>query len=227
VHILERWRVTLAKRGLSNRTINHSVKAVQNVLGTAVRWQIIPAHPAPARDLRQLKVDEREPRILTSDEEHRLMLAACPGLCSLIIVALHTGLRRGELARLRWDQVDLVRQELTITTELSKSRKRWVIPLNRTAYSELWALQQQRPRGPFVFGIRKPWEAFTNVARKVGLPDVTLHTLRHTFATRSLEAGVDLRTVQLWLGHSSVKVTEGYVHPSNRHSHFAIRLLDV
>jgi hypothetical protein len=71
------------------------------------------------------------------------------------------------------------------------------------------------------FAGTNPW-----VGHRAGLTGVTPDTLRHTFATRAVERGVDLRTVQQWLGHRDLTTTQRYLHPSRAHEHRMIGLLD-
>jgi integrase len=143
-------------------------------------------------------------------------------LTPLVTVALHTGLRRGELFGLRWQDVDLTRAMLTVRGYGAKSGQTRHIPLNTTAVDTLktWRSGRSKPAvdAPLVFpgaddgaleDIKKAWAGLMKAA---ALTDFRFHDLRHTFASKLVMAGVDLNTVRELLGHSDIKMTLRYAH---------------
>jgi len=139
----------------------------------------------------------------------------------LVLLALNTGLRRGELLGLTWSAVNLGGKMLTVTAETAKSGHTRRVPLNTEAFAVLsaWYERQGRPRGEaLVFAGRNgermkridtAWESLVKAA---GLEDFRLHDCRHHFASKLVQAGIDLYTVKALLGHSEITMTERYSH---------------
>ncbi len=190
----------------------------------------------PARQIRPLKNSkERKPRGLTG-EEIRILLDAAEkekqlflGMAyPVILTYLHTGMRRGELLNLEWQDVDIPARRITIQPAaekngyMTKTGKARVVGISRTLESILECLERS---GRYVFGGDKPFispdgitRSFRRLKNKAGLsPAITLHSLRHTYATHLMESGVNPRIVQERLGHRLFSTTWKYSHvlPSN------------
>jgi site-specific recombinase XerD len=139
----------------------------------------------------------------------------------LVLVALNTGLRRGELLGLKWGAVNFSAKLLTVVAENAKSGHTRRVPLNTEALSVLtaWYGRQGRPNsdalvfpgstGERMTRIDTSWRSLMKVA---GLKNFRLHDCRHHFASRLVQAGVDLYTVKELLGHSEIAMTERYSH---------------
>lgn len=139
-------------------------------------------------------------------------------LMPLVLVAMNTGLRRGELFGLSWADVNLPGKLLTVTAGNAKSRKARHIPLNAEAADVLRRWKRQGPKSDLVFpgagggrmtNINKSWAGLTTEAE---LPAFRFHDLRHHFASRLVMAGVDLNTVRELLGHADIAMTLRYAH---------------
>lgn len=139
-------------------------------------------------------------------------------LMPMILVAMNTGLRRGELFALRWADVNLVGKLLTVTAATAKSQKTRHVPLNAEALDVLKRWHEQSSGDGLVFpspgggrfdNIQSSWEALTTAAQ---LADFRFHDLRHDFASKLVMAGVDLNTVRELLGHGDIKMTLRYAH---------------
>ena len=140
----------------------------------------------------------------------------------MVLVAMNTGLRFGELSRMRWTDLSLVDAPMiTIQAAYAKTSKSRHIPLNATAKASLkaWKSQQEDTSG-FVFAnreghriksVRNGWKAILSAAK---IKDFKWHDLRHHFASKLVVAGVDLNTVRELLGHSSLDMTLRYAHLS-------------
>lgn len=138
-------------------------------------------------------------------------------LTPVVLLALNTGLRRGELLGLTWRDVDLVAGRLTVRGAGTKSGRTRYVPLNGEARAVLKEWQEQAT-GDLVFpgddgekmaDLKTAW---TKVAETAGLKDFRFHDLRHTFASKLVQAGVDLNTVRELLGHSDFALTLRYAH---------------
>lgn len=136
----------------------------------------------------------------------------------LVLLALNTGLRRGELFSLEWRDIDFFHNRLTVRAAAAKGAKPRHIPLNTKARDLLKQWKKQTGGGTFVFpgkegkrldNISSSWGKLSNDAE---LDDFTFHDLRHDFATKTLKAGCDIVTLSKLLGHASLKMTLRYSH---------------
>lgn len=172
------------------------------------------------------------PVVLSQDEVTRLIDAALTPVHRIVLMTLYgTGLRRAELTRLQVTDIDTERMVIHVLG--GKGRKDRDVMLSRKlldALRDYWRGLKHKPRTWLFAGGRwhsrteQPmsdkvvWYACEQAARRAGIDKpVHPHTLRHSFATHLLEAGVDLRTIQLLLGHSDLKATTVYLHLSHRH----------
>jgi site-specific recombinase XerD len=182
----------------------------------------------PARQVRHRLENNARIRFLSPEEETPLRAAieaACPERIAELDVALHTGLRLSEQYRLRWEDVSFARRTLTITR--SKNGETRHVPLNKAALSAL-ALLEKRANGlEFVCGgAVEPRRWFEPVVKAADLTAFSWHCLRHTFASRLVMAGVDIRTVQELLGHKTISMTVRYSHLAPKHTLAAVERLD-
>ncbi len=152
-------------------------------------------------------------RWLTLEEEQRLLSVATnpEWLRNLLIVALHTGMRRGEILSLKWQDVDFKRK--TIIVVKSKNNEKRTIPMSNTVYGILNSIKVRDISGRiFPISGSSLRQAFDKTIVKAALEDFRFHDLRHTFATRLIQNRVDLYTVKELLGHKTIKMTERYAH---------------
>ncbi len=151
----------------------------------------------------------------------------------MILVAINTGMRRGELFDLRWENVDLKKRNITVEGVSSKSGSTRHIPLNDEALGTLIAWRNQTESKRFVFpnpntgkrfdNIQTAWE---NLRKTSQIKDFRFHDLRHHFASKLVMAGVDLNTVRELLGHSELSMTLRYAHLAPEHKAAAVALLN-
>jgi integrase len=174
--------------------------------------------------------DNLKERILTDDEEEKLLEASTSHLRPIILTALHTGMRRGEILGLKWHQVDLAKR--IIRVEKTKSGKNRFIPISEFLMLELVKLKKENGTSQFVFlnpRTRKPMTdvktSFNAATRRAGIYGLRFHDLRHTFASRLVEMGFDLITVKDLLGHNSVITTQRYTHANAEQKKKAVHAL--
>jgi integrase len=139
----------------------------------------------------------------------------------IVLIALNTGLRRGELFNLRWRDIDTASKWLTVRGDSSKSGQTREVPLNDEALTVLCSWRQQSPEsddsalvfpgdeGASLTRIDKSWRGVTT---RANLKDFRFHDLRHHFASRLVQAGTDLYTVKELLGHSDLAMVQRYGH---------------
>lgn len=192
-------------------------------------WRI--PNPVPGR---RLPTPEGRLRWLTPEDADRLIEAAEAGraghLPDFIRLALHTGMRKGELLRLDWTRVDLRAGVIRLEAQHTKTARRRIVPLNQTARAALLSRARHRaehcPASPWVFcdedgnrlaNVRKGFEM---ACQRAGIQDFRIHDLRHTCAAWLVTAGAPLAEVRDLLGHQSVVMTERYAHlaPENLRS---------
>jgi site-specific recombinase XerD len=182
----------------------------------------------PARLIRHRRENNARLRWLTTDEE-KLLRDVVEGQgaehLTELEIAIHTGLRRSEQYRLTWECVDLERQLLTVPQ--SKNGETRHVPLNRSALSALLLLKRHSDGIGNVFRSAGPRKWFDPAVKTAGLKDFTWHCLRHTFASRLVMAGVDLRTVQELMGHKTIAMTCRYAHLAPSHKLAAVERLTV
>ena len=194
-----------------------------------------------AEDMPAPKKPIRLPDILSREEVERLMQCADSPLHRVCILVLYaTGARREELVRLKIEDIDSTR--MLIHIRQGKGRKDRDVMLSPRLLAELrdyWRSANPKPKtylfpsqaagcnADLPMSDKTVWSAVHEAATRAGLEKrVHPHTLRHCFATHLLESGVDLRTIQLLLGHADLKTTSRYLHLSERHLKAAASPLD-
>lgn len=149
----------------------------------------------------------------------------------MVLLSLNTGVRRGELFALCWDDVNVKTKTLTIRGTTAKSRQTRHIPLNREALDVLQAWRQQSPDASLVFpgktgrafdNTRKSW---AGVLKTASICNFRWHDLRHTFGSKLVMAGVPLNTVRELLGHTTLAMTLRYAHLAPDHKSAAVERL--
>jgi integrase len=229
---VERKLTELADDGRKPATVNRYRALLSLCFSLAIRNGKIATNPV--RFVKRRKENNERVRFLEEQEERKLrdkMKELCPECVPEFDLALHTGMRRGEQYRLRWQDVDLKRGIITIPR--SKHGETRHVQINSVARAALLTL---RSRGdglgyvsPGLEGPRnkdsRPW--FEGVVKHASLPDFRWHDLRHTFASRLVMAGVPLRAVQILLGHKRMETTLRYSHLAEGHLHEAVERLTV
>lgn len=161
-------------------------------------------------------------------EEERLLLekATNPNwLRSLLIFALHTGMRKGEIFNLRWQEVDFSRRTLMIVK--SKNGEKRTIPMSHTLSNMLSTIKVRHISGRvFPISDRSLRVAFENAKEKAGIENFRIHDLRHTFATRLVQNGVDLYKLKELLGHKTITMTMRYAHHYPESLRGSVEVLD-
>lgn len=214
-------------RKITDSTVNRDIEALRHMLYWALDEGFLSANPL-ARI--RLERERRKPRmVLSGAEEEKLLAAAAPHLRNLIMVALDTGMRRGELLQQRWEHVDFDRRLLFVTRSKTPEGEAREVPLTTRAYALFESLR--KPQG-FVFTfkdrplrrIKTGWKA---AIRRSGIRYLRFHDLRHTFNTRLMEAGVQQEIRKALMGHSSGEdVNAIYTHVELPEKREAIRKLE-
>jgi integrase len=216
------YKVQRRKEGASPATINREVALMKHGFNLALKeWGWVSDNPV-------LKVSmEKEPpsrdRWLSYEEEKNLLVASPQWLKEIIVFAVETGSRREEILSLQWKDVDIFKKAVTIFGK--KTGERRTIPLTERALDVLKEREKVRMNvraiaGDLVFtyparmkvNIHTLRSAFQDALAKADVQDFRFHDLRHTFATRLAQTGVDPYTIQKLMGHTSFTTTQRYAH---------------
>ena len=219
---VRRFKKARIAEGNSERTVNRYLALLKRMFNIAIQDGYAKENPVKRVKFFSEKDTQRE-RVLTKDEEERL-LTECPGhLKQVILTALHTGMRKGEILNLKWIKVNLEKKEIVV--ERTKSRKTRTIPINLVLHELMASMKKQSGGRDYVFPFKSIRTAFENACKRAGIKDLTFHDLRRTFGTRLLESGIDIVTIQRLYGHSNPLVTQMYLHPQDELSKEAVECL--
>lgn len=205
-------------------TINRELACLKHMFSMAIKWQLAVANPV--KEVKFFKEELPALRILTASERDRLIDECSDWLKPIVITALHTGMRLGEILQLKWQHVDLDLKIITVTK--TKTQENRLIPVNSYLESILEAL----PRTSRSVFPNKEGKAFNNIhkgfyaaVRRAGIGHFRFHDLRHNFASQLVMEGIDLVTVKELLGHKQITTTMRYSHLSNEHKRSALERL--
>ena len=224
---IEAYKAQELQRGLQKASINVALRALRQMVKMAYEARHL--HTPPIRRWRLFtKADNPRTRILTMEEEARLLLAAPPDLHAKIILALNTGMRSAEVCALQWAWVDVQARLITIPPEHSKNGKEGLVPMNPTVMRLLSGLRvlsdrEPTPVGGRVFRYKTLRTTFMRTREKAGLdPAIMFHSLRHTFASRLVAAAVPILHVKDLLRHNDINTTTRYTHLQIDHLRAAV-----
>ncbi len=206
-------------------TVNRELSLLKHMFSKAIEWGKCKENPA--KKVKKLKGEVKRVRFLMPDEVQTLLSNCADYLKPIVTLAVHTGMRKGELLGLKWEQVNF--EQGIITLHDTKNSERRDIPMDETVKTTLKEVER---KGDHVF-CDGEGESFVRLQRSVeaalkksGIEDFRFHDLRHTFASNLVMAGEDLNTVRELLGHKDLTMTLRYAHLSPNHKTKAINVLD-
>ena len=212
--LVEKHKQTRLKAGARVRA-NRELAVLKALFNRCKDWELFEGDN-PVSTVKLTKEPRQRLRFLEPDEEARLLDKARDPLRSILILCIHSGLRlRSEALTLRWDDIDLVRRTVTVQAAYAKSGQTRSVPLNSRVWAALDRLPKTgayvfvKPNGPPYRYIRRRFNTACRQGRAHGRDAAYL---RHTFATRLIEHGVDLRTVQELGGWAKIEMLERYGH---------------
>jgi len=203
-------------------TVNRELEVLRHIFNLAERWdKFFGQNPVSKSGL--LKVNNRIERILSYEEESELLDASPACLRNIIFCALNTGMRKGEIISLKWNNVALNNNIITVHQTNSKSKKQRKVPINSALRKLLLELKIQNLHAEHVFLNTRGFpykrqdsmnKIFQSALKKANIKGLRFHDLRHTAATRMVENTGNIVAVKEILGHSSIDMTMRYAHPS-------------
>jgi integrase len=218
--------------GASPRTLNYELALMSHAFNLAIKeWEWVRENPVSR--VAKEKVNNQIERWLTLEEQKNLLDKSPQWLQEIILFAVNTGLRQSEILDLEWSRVDLTRKTITILEQ--KNQGRDTLPLSEGALKVLQNRAEARLNGTkYVFHTRNATRissrnllrGFYAAAEKAGIENLRFHDLRHTFATRLAQAGVDLYTVQKLGRWKSISMVTRYAHHHPESLRAGVEVLD-
>jgi len=228
---LEQFQTQNLEKGNKPATVNRYIATIKHMFTKADEWEMVSKDVLErVRKVKLLPEHNWRLRFLSVEECQSLIDACDSHLRPIVIVALNTGMRKGEILSLRWEQIDL--KHGFILLEVTKNGERREIPINDTV-REVFQSIIRRLDVPFVFydpRVGNPYQdvkrSFPSACRRAGIKDFRFHDCRHTFGSQLVMAGIDLTTVKELLGHKTIAMTMRYAHLAPSHKVKAVCILD-
>jgi len=206
-------------------TINRELALLSFMFNLARKWKY--TNENPVKEVKSFQEQKIVMKILDREEAERLIEASEDRLKPLIIIALNTGMRRGEILSLRWKDIDFIDHYIFIKqTKSGVARK---VPMNSFVAATLKGCKRE---SEFIFYDSKTGsplridKRFKTACKNARISDLRFHDLRHTAATLMVMNGVDLVTVKEILGHSRIDTTMRYAHPTPENKRKAVAVLE-
>lgn len=226
--IIEEFKQELINKGLKNSSVNRHLEALSKMFNLCIDENYLEKNPM--QKVKKMKKENHIIRFLTRVEEHILFKHLPEHIKPIVICALKTGMRRGEILNLKWSNID--NKFSCIELLQTKSGKKRKIPISKKLKEVLLKIRKEN-KTEYVFinqQTQEPYtdikKAFTGAVKRAGIKKFRFHDLRHTFATRLIEQGVDIVVVKELLGHADIKTTMQYVHSDAIRKIHAINIID-
>lgn len=236
---IEAWRRRKGQTA-SPATVNRHVAFLKRVFNVAIRDERCKVNPVTR--IKMHRENNARLQFLTHEEEEKLRASFPADMWHFVELAIQTGLRQAEQLGLRWEHVDFANGVLTIPR--AKHGEKRHIPMNPRV-KEILRAMPSRMKSPWVYPAKPVEEkrgrraseeaehltywsirpAFDRAVKVAGMGDFHWHDLRHSFASRLIMKGVDLRTVQELMGHKTILMTQRYAHLAPSHLQAAVDLL--
>jgi integrase len=229
--LVEQYQTDLLNKNLKPASVNKNISLLKAMVKKAVDWEMV--EESLLKKVRAVKLfpeNNRRLRFLSKAECQELISSCDTHLKPIVITALNTGMRRGEILKLKWEQVDLKHEFILLDN--TKNGERREVPINSTLRNTLQSITR-RLDIPYVFfdaktgkSYKEVKKSFKTALRKAKITDFKFHDMRHTFASHLVMAGVDITTVKELLGHKDIKMTLRYAHLAPSHKVKAVDILD-
>jgi integrase len=207
-------------------TVNREIACLKCMFNKAIEWKEAVANPV--KKVKLFKENNQRIRYLELEEIKTLLENCSDNFRPLVITALNTGMRKGEMLSLKWENVDMDRGIIYLLD--TKNGEQREVLMNEVVKNTFAQLSRDR-KTPYVFTKENgtPYtdiqKFFRTALKKSGIMCFRFHDLRHTFASHLVMLGVDIKTVQELLGHKTIEMTLRYAHLSPAHKRSAIESL--
>ncbi|MFH1363314.1 MAG: site-specific integrase [Candidatus Omnitrophota bacterium] len=218
--------IRISKERITLDTINRELACLKHMFTKAVEWG--KAEQNPGKKVKLFRENNERTRYLEVEEAEKLVNNCTSYTKRIVILALNTGMRKGEILSLKWVDIDFRRGIVYLSN--TKNGERREIPMNE-AVRQAFIRQPKYKDSPYVF-CNKHGEPFRDIRKsfvaglkKSGIINFRFHDLRHSFGSQLVMSGVDLNTVRELLGHKSLRMTLRYAHLSPAHKQRAVEVL--
>lgn len=222
-HEIEKYKAQQVKQGYTNKTITNRLSVLNKCLATAYEWLLLDGAPPK---IKWPKCSRPEIDYLSPDECQLLVCHAEGVVREMVIMALRTGMRQGELRGLQWSSIDWLTMNVAVRHSRDDHQGKLVTPKNgRTRHIpldiDLYTLLHRRKKDTGYVFLNPEGRPYTSdrlndvmrrLCRRAGLRTIGWHTLRHTFASHLAMRGVPLPVVKELLGHATIMTTMRYAH---------------
>ena len=218
--LIESYKKKRLEEGITRSTLNKELAILKSIFRRAKElglWE------GELPKIEMLKGEEEEIVRFLSEEEAKKLIDACPDwFRPVVIFALNTGLRAGEIFSLKWEDIDFENRVIVVRSGYSKTKKKRLVPMNSTVFNLLKELEKDKKDHGYVFtnrfGLPYKYEdktyrrVFKTACAKAGIKNFRFHDLRHTFASWVAMKSKDIYAVKHLLGHSSLSSAKRYAH---------------
>lgn len=215
------------KENLSYATVNRELALLKHIFTIAIQWG--KAEDNPVKKVKLFRENNERVRFLEKEEAERLVKNCNGYLKRIVIIALNTGMRKGEILSLKWQDIDYNRGIIYVRDTKNGEKKE--LPMNELVKQAL-IRQPKHKDSSYVFCNRngQPFgdikKSFLAAIQKSAIINFRFHDLRHSFASSLAMRGVDLNTIRELMGHKSMRMTLRYSHLSPSHKQRAVGVLE-
>jgi integrase len=236
-HYIEKYKAQLLQENVTRKTVNNRLTVLSKCIATAYEW--LELEGTPPR-IKLLRCDPPKMDFLSQDESESLLFHAHGIIREMILTALRTGMRQGELKGLQWSSINWETGVIAVqyswcdrAKALGSPKSNRVRHIPMTADLHEMLLRRRKDTG-FIFLDRhgRPFDhyrlgsALEDVRKKAGLRHIGWHTLRHTFASHLAMKGAPVTAIQSLMGHSSITTTMRYMHLAPSTLRAAVEMLN-
>lgn len=230
---IEKFKAQQLKK-VKPKTVNNQIGTLAKCLKTAIEWEELDKMPL----IKPLRCDPEEFDYLTEEESKQLLNSAHEPYYGAILLALHTGMRIGELMALHWESIDFRNRHIVVKKTFSngiltstKSNRIRYIPMTQDIFDYLSSFSDKEGfvfKGPDNIRFRPECSrtSLQEICKKAKLRNIGWHKLRHTFASHLAEKGVSMTAIKDLMGHSDIKTTMRYAHLGQHALKDAIKVLE-
>lgn len=230
---LEDFKAYLVKKGAARSTVNNHLRDIKAIYNHAIKDLEMYNGSNPVVGVKRLTVEENAPPFLTLDQIKRVLEEAkkhSQYLYWFCCLGIYAGLRLNEIVNLRWEYFDWDKRVLVLPSAEGatlKSHKGRIVSLAdkliavlKPHTQNIGYLFESSRRGNGRDRYRyNPKKSFNTVVKRAGVPECTIHWMRHTFCTQLARAGVPVSIIQKEAGHRSIEITQKYIHSDDYNPH--------
>ena len=210
---------------VSPSTVNKELTVLKHIFNKGIDWDKVENNPA--KRVKKFRENNSRLRYLTEEEISLLISNATGYMRTLVILAVNTGMRKGEMLNLKWHDIDFALGLIyLIHTKNGENRN---VPMNNTVITTL--KEHSKHPGDYVFSgkeglpLKNIDKNFKNLLKQSKIENFKFHDLRHTFASQLAMKGIDLNMIRELLGHKSINMTLRYSHLAPSHKQKAVEIL--